>query len=226
MSTQVPANGLFFTEDEIREQYRKRLKGAGGGGQNWYTDRVKGGISRDEDGNIQREGVAWWLQGLEKEGFAETAADRKKDITKAQNLEAAIDNSGLTLDEIQRTAEGRPITAKNINNIIAKTKRDIVNEPNAVQKAQIQQMTDSAKLAQDQLTALREQNANTLEMARLDRANAMDANRADLEFRRDQMMLEDQRYNERLEREFQLRRKESLMQMMQGLASLGAAFAM
>tara|TARA_Y100000289_G_scaffold27010_1_gene26586 strand:+ start:386 stop:1093 length:708 start_codon:yes stop_codon:yes gene_type:complete len=61
-----------------------------------------------------------------------------------------------------------------------------------------------------------------------------DTNRSDrlteqantLAFQRDQMMLEDRRYNERLEREFQLRRKESIMQMMQGLASLGAAFAM
>ena len=61
-----------------------------------------------------------------------------------------------------------------------------------------------------------------------------DTNRSDrlteqanaLTLQRDQMMLEDRRYNERLEREFQQRRKEAMMQMMQGLTSLGAAFAL
>jgi hypothetical protein len=57
------------------------------------------------------------------------------------------------------------------------------------------------------------------------RADEMSIRADDYALRRDQMMLEDQRYNERLEREFQQRRKESLMAMMQGLASLGAAFA-
>jgi hypothetical protein len=58
------------------------------------------------------------------------------------------------------------------------------------------------------------------------RADEMSIRADDYALRRDQMMLEDQRYNERLERDYQLRRKESVMQMMQGLASLGAAFAM
>jgi|9_EtaG_2_1085328.scaffolds.fasta_scaffold39097_2 hypothetical protein len=225
MSTPVPANGIFFTEDEIREQYRKRLKGPSGGGANWYTDRVKGGISRDEDGNIQRSGLAWWLQGLEEEGFAKTAADRNKAISSAQTVEEAIASSDVDLDELQKTAKGKKITAKNVGNLIATTNRNVRNTPNAFQQAQIDQLQDQTSLAEAELQAVREQNANTLALARLDRADNMEARAADLEFRRDQMMLEDQRYNERLEREFQLRRKESMMAMMQGLASLGAAFA-
>ena len=53
------------------------------------------------------------------------------------------------------------------------------------------------------------------------------AERADaLQFQRDQLLREDMRYNERLEREERNRRQESIMAMMSGLASLGAAFAM
>jgi len=103
---------------------------------------------------------------------------------------------------------------------------DFKTSPLGLEFAERQRISD-ANLAES-----RAQNAitnkrldNQMEMARLDRADAMDINRAELEFRRDTMMLEDQRYNERLEREFQLRRKESMMAMMQGLASLGAAFA-
>lgn len=48
----------------------------------------------------------------------------------------------------------------------------------------------------------------------------------DLALQRDRLMLEDQRYNERLDREERNRRQESIMAMMSGLASLGAAFAM
>lgn len=48
----------------------------------------------------------------------------------------------------------------------------------------------------------------------------------DLALQRDRLMLEDQRYNERLDREERNRRQEAIMAMMSGLASLGAAFAM
>jgi len=41
-----------------------------------------------------------------------------------------------------------------------------------------------------------------------------------------QMEREDRRYNERLDREERNRRQESIMALMGGLTSLGAAFAM
>ena len=91
----------------------------------------------------------------------------------------------------------------------------------------INSATRSLLNSEEQRIETKADNRYDLELKRLDniRADNMDANRADLEFRRDQMMLEDQRYNERLEREFQQNRRASLMAMMQGLASLGAAFA-
>ena len=45
-------------------------------------------------------------------------------------------------------------------------------------------------------------------------------------FNRMQMEREDRRYNERLDREEKNRRQESIMALTQGLAALGAAFAM
>ena len=225
MSTPVPANGIFFTEKELEKQYNERLKGPGGGGQNWYTDRVRGGISRDIEGNIQRDGLSWLLQGLEKEGFAETAADRREDIDDARTVQTAVKESKVDLDKLQESAKGRTLTADNVGNLIRTTNKKIADEPTAMEKAQMVESKARTTLAESELAEVRAQAANTLELARLTRADNMDARAADLEFRRDQMMLEDQRYNERLDREFQQRRKESLMAMMQGLASLGAAFA-
>ena len=49
---------------------------------------------------------------------------------------------------------------------------------------------------------------------------------SDLQYRRMQMEREDKRYNERLDREERNRRQESIMALMGGLTSLGAAFAM
>jgi len=225
MSTPVPANGIFFTEKELEAQYNKRLKGPGGGGRNWYTDRIKGGISRDVEGNIQREGPAWWLQGFEEEGFAETAADRREDIDDARAVQRAVKESNVDLDKLQETAKGRTLTDDNVGNFIRTTNKKIADEPTAMQKAQIAESKARTSLAESELAEVRAQAANTLELARLTRADNMEARAADLEFRRDQMMLEDKRYNERLEREFLQNRRASMMAMMQGLASLGAAFA-
>ena len=63
---------------------------------------------------------------------------------------------------------------------------------------------------------------------RLDAAEAARQDeRADtLMLNRMQMEREDRRYNERLDREERSRRQESIMALTQGLAALGAAFAM
>ena len=58
------------------------------------------------------------------------------------------------------------------------------------------------------------------------RADAQMARADDLALRREQLMREDQRYNERLDRDERSRRQEAVMAMMGGLTSLGAAFAM
>ena len=62
--------------------------------------------------------------------------------------------------------------------------------------------------------------------ARLDRAERADERADDMKLRIMQMDREDQRYNDRLDREERARRKESIMSLSQGLAALGAAFAL
>ena len=57
------------------------------------------------------------------------------------------------------------------------------------------------------------------------RLDAQQSRLDNLNLQRMQMQREDQRYNERLDREERNRRQESVMAMMAGLTSLGAAFA-
>ena len=68
----------------------------------------------------------------------------------------------------------------------------------------------------------------TLQENRLnaDAAERNDQRAEDMSLRRMQMEKEDRRYNERLDREEKNRRQESIMALTQGLAALGAAFAM
>lgn len=58
------------------------------------------------------------------------------------------------------------------------------------------------------------------------RADAQLARADELALRRQELMRQDQRYNERLDREERTRRQEAVMAMMGGLTSLGAAFAL
>lgn len=61
---------------------------------------------------------------------------------------------------------------------------------------------------------------------RNDRADALDARAEDREYRRSQDRKDDLRYNENIERMDRKDRKQSIQTLVQGLASLGAAFAL
>ena len=230
MSTPVPANGLFLSPDEVRAKYKERLKGPDGGGANWYTDRIKGGVTRDEDGNVQRSGAAWWLQGLEKEGFGETAADRNKELRDAKIVQEYISTNRIDLDELKKTAKGRKITPDNIVSLSTTTARNISRQPTEVQSAEIDNLKDSLALSRGELEnqgkRLDYQMQKDENRYNLARADALEAK---AEARRDRLDLldrQDHRYNQELQRYDKRRQKETIQSLVAGLASLGAAFAM
>ena len=162
------------------------------------------------------------LTGASDEG-TQQYIDKAEDVALKNKYKKQLEEVGGTFNP--NLTEGQ--TRRELRRLRAiQEQEDFKKSPLGLEFAERQRINEA------NLTESRAQNAitnkrldNQMEMARLDRADLMDANRADLEFRRDQMMLEDQRYNERLEREFLQNRRESIMAMMQGLASLGAAFA-
>lgn len=66
----------------------------------------------------------------------------------------------------------------------------------------------------------------SMELPYLQMQQAREDRLADLQYQRMQLEREDKRYNERIDREERNRRQESIMALMGGLTSLGAAFAM
>jgi len=77
---------------------------------------------------------------------------------------------------------------------------------------------------QMQLTAAQMAQANNQFLAQM--ADSKDQRAAELEIRKMEMDREDLRYNEALDRQEKNRRKENIAALVQGLAGLGAAFAM
>ncbi len=233
-----PENGLFRTPEEVREEYKARLKGENGGGKNWYTDRVKSGITRDDDGNIQRSGAAWWLQGLEQEGFADTAADRNKDLSEATKIETLTD--GIDLDSLEEAAGGKKITGKNVKSIGRTAEKITRDKPTVTQQAGIDSdkstqsrllegQREGNQLTRESMSDARTAAANQMEMMRLefaqgnkdrlaDRADARDA-------RADDRMMQLEMYERADRKEEKNRRRESIQALVAGLSSLGAAFA-
>ncbi len=246
----APANGLFKTPEELREEYKKRLKGSGGGGANWYTDRVKGGVTLDEDGNVKREGAAWWLQMLEKEGFAETAAQRNEDL---KNSQIISDTTALVdREDLKKAAGDTKITAKNVGSIVRTAEKITREKPTPLQQEGI----DSSKRAetraieaqkdstaiqretlaltkqqgQDRLTAQTNQFAHTSEQNALtrrhenERADKRDA--LSLQMQVMQNDLAEKRMDYDRETARMDKRSAAIAQLMSGLGSLGGAFAL
>ena len=167
--------------------------------RNQYND--KGELTRTALGRRGLEATYTGVEGKSEKQIQQAQAQDEFRLKAYQNLAAT---KGYTPGLVSPSADVIDINTAT-RNLLEKAERERKQEAKDEKAAEIrreQQRFDTNR--SDRLT----EQANTLA------------------FQRDQMMLEDRRYNERLEREFQLRRKESLMQMMQGLASLGAAFAM
>ncbi len=244
-----PKNGSYYTTDEVRDHFNGRMKGPNGGGKNWYTDFVRGGVTRDREGNIQREGAAWWLQGLEKEGFAETAADRNQQIRDAETVHETV--KLIPKDSLSEATNGKTITADNVDSIVTKATRiergrltpaqevektSTENRDKLALKAQQdatriaqQQLTHAINSSKDAATTASEQFAY-LQSKDDKRFALQNAQRLDekAEARRDRLDMldrQDHRYDQQMERYDKRRRQESIQGLVGGLAALGAAFA-
>ena len=78
--------------------------------QDTYTDIVSGGISRGEDGSIQRSGLAWLLQGAEQPGAAESLLSTREQAGTNKAIQQMVAQSGLTDTEILQASGGRKLT--------------------------------------------------------------------------------------------------------------------
>ena len=239
-----PKNGLYYTPEEQGRIVDNIGKTGGGGGKNWYTDRVGEGVSIDpRTGQVKREGFAYWDQfnpfTQQDESTVRGLAEGKGKIRDARTIKETT--RGVDLDELEKTTKGKPITADNVHSFVRTTERTVAGKPTVVQQAGIDSdkstqsrllegQREGNQLTRESMVDARTSAANQMELMRLefaqgnkdrlaDRADARDARADELMMRREDM--------ERLDRKDERnRRRDSIAALTAGLASLGAAFAL
>jgi len=239
---------LYRTEDEIKKEFDKRFKGENGGGKNWYTDTKRKGISTDEDGNIQRDGFAWWTQWGESDGFAESAAARNKGVEEAKAIKREVRGSGLKEDQIREQLGDGQLTIDNVSGTIAEAQRARGEKLTPQQEADKTRGINADNLANTNAT-----NANTIAQGSLDLSkqtaadnmilatNQMELARLDNKFDRETAsadrnltlqiaQMDSQLADKRLAYDRETRsmdkRDKMIATLMSGIGQLGGAFAL
>ena len=225
---------LYKTPSQIAKELREKTK-TGNWFQDSFTDYVSGGIKLNEDGSIQREGAAWWLQGLTP--GAETIATKKQALDESRIIDEKVRESGLTTEQIRAASGGRQLTTSNVGGILNQATRTVEQTPTPLQQHTMTRQTNadiravnaqeaSNRLLEKQLAATIAQGNQSHSRALLEMADNRDARASQLEYQRSRDRRADQEYNERMERLDRKDRQAMLQNLAAGLASLGAAFAL
>ena len=221
---------LYTRPDEARKNLANSTK-TGNFFQDTFTDAVSDGITLGPDGSVKREGLAWWMQGFTP--GARSIAEQKRGIQESQKIDTAVQNSGLTDDQLRTASGGKKLTSGNVRGTVAEGRRQVSERITPLQQSEI----DSNKTTSDRLLEgqregnqlTRESMTNQMEMMRMenasrdkryyaDRIDAREARADELMFRRESMERADRRDEKN-------RRRESIQALVAGLSSLGAAFA-
>ena len=235
-------SSLYQSPTEVQQETNTRIKGGTHFGADWFTDRVSDGIKWNPNtGQYDSTGAAFWLGGLVSPEGRKAIEEGKTKKRDAEKIEAVIDSSpGLTDEQISEQLNGGKLTGKNVKGVVAEAVRTRAEKPTPTQQAQLTEATNSRKesnsIARQQLQAtiassnstnerLATQGAQAHQLALIQAADARDANAQTLELQRQQMIREDQRYNERMEQLDRKDRMQGRQSLIAGLVALSAAFA-
>ena len=187
-----------------------------------WADGLYKGTQSVEDGQVSGRGLgAWFLNPFVDE---QKLNEGKQEVLGRQKAEAAgvdYDKLGLDGSENLSTVGGKIVGYKEKK---ASDASETSFKREMAPLVMAQKESTAARIQQGK----RSDNQFTIQMEQLrnDRADAKDQRALDLELRRDELAREDMRYNERIDRESRRDRKQSIQTLVQGLASLGAAFAL
>lgn len=202
--------------------------------QDTFTDYVSSGLSVGDDGQVKREGAAWWLQGLTP--GAEGIARKKDEIAEATAVRNAIISSGLDDETIKNIAGGRKLTTDNVTGILNKAAREYQTPTQKREsEVRIRQGESSINLAEQQQgfnqKQLEWQQQQAAENARNRWQDRQDQRREQALTRelnaqnnQMQMQLEYARLAQSDRQKARDRKDQAIMALIQGLGNLGTAF--
>ena len=219
---------LYTTPSQAQRDLRESTK-TGNWFQDTFTDWVSDGISLNEDGSIDREGAAWWLQGLTP--GAQSIAEQKKGIEDARTIHSAVQNSQLTDAQIKAASGGKGLTTGNVRGIIAEGQRNVADRITPSQQKSFDQQDAQIAATNKRLdNNLRIQLQSSKRYLQSSGRSSADIDNKELAIMQlEQQKLRDrradERWNEQQERLDRKDRRMAISSIAAGLASLGAAFA-
>ena len=231
---------LYTTPSEARRENNSIGK-TGNFWQDWYTDRVRGGINYNEStGEYDKTGMAFWggMLGMNNEKAITAIEDGKDKVRDSKKIEQTLAQyPGVTDEQLLEASNNKKITGKNVKGVVTQALRTIKDTPSKVEAAAIKQGENADALARQQLAATLTQMSNTekrldyqFEVAQMkdarDRAERLDDKAENRRDRLDLLDRQDHRYAQEMQRYDKRRRQETIQGLVGGLASLGAAFAM
>ena len=255
MSQALPDNGLFLSPKEINTEVNKSTKVNNGGfnwGQNYFTDRVREGVSIDPDtGNVNRDGFAYWMQWAgQNEDAVRKLGEANTSVKESREIKGMVE--GVNREYLDDALGDRKLTRGNVAEVVKKANKTDFQALTPAQEAEktsrvtrdglaVTAQQDATRVAERSLThqiesgkaaATRaEKQFNYLEAKESNRFALQNAQRLDdkAEQRRERLDLldrQDHRYAQEMQRYDKRRQTETIQGLIGGLASLGAAFAM
>ena len=233
-------SSLYQTPSQVAAELTSRTK-TGNWLKDTFTDWVSDGITMGEDGQIDRSGAAWWLQGLTP--GAQTIAEGKQNLQDARLIDQAVQGSGLTPAEIKAVAGDTTLTASNVGGFITAAQRKIGDRITPQQQATIDYNKANLQGQQEARNDAREHQQwvqrNTIQQQReaiKERALTREANKEaallghqtkliELEQLKQRDAYAMQKYEHELAYRKEQAREKRTSNLIQALAGLGAAFA-
>ena len=202
--------------------------------QDWYTDRVRDGITYNpETGEYNKTGLAFWggLAGMNDSNTITQIEKGKDSIREGEKIEAVLDRfPGVTDEQLLEASGGKGLTAGNVKGVVSEAVRTRQEKPTPLQTAQLDQQTEVLRQSGENQRAtnarLLKQGEDAHKIALLTLQQNSQNSINQLEYQKIRDRQEDQRYNERMEQLDRKDRRSAIQSMVSGIAALGAAFAM
>ena len=228
----------FTSSQDLSQQLRDSTTVQGDPLANFYTNLVKGGLSVDQDGAVQRDGLAWWMQPWTNNKDSDSIALKQDAIKKARGVEATLRKSGTSVDELRRKGllgADVKLTNNNVQGLI----RELSEMPNATEERVFGQQDLAATRAHDIATsginlqgkgieAQLAQGNNQVEIARLDRGFDREQLQANTNLQLQLGMLAAEQQDQRLaydkETRMMDRKDRAIAQILSGLGETASFF--
>jgi len=221
----------FTSSQDLSQQLRDRTTVQGDPLANFYTNLIKGGLSVDQDGAVQRDGLAWWMQPWTNSNDTDSIALQQDAIKNARGVETILQKNLTSVDELRRKGvlgDGVELSMNNVGGLI----RELSEKPTPLQERTLDakdlQDSRSHNLATKGLEAQLAQGNNQVEIARIEKGFDREQLQANTNLQLQLGLMQQQQQDQRLaydkETRSMDRRDRAIAQIMTGLGDMGSMF--